>query len=134
MSVSARRWGPVTLVGSSLLSSCALFGYDFDAYGPAPTARPASGGVNADPSENQAGEGGRRALRPEIAGVGGQAEGELGGADQGGESAAGCRALSCEAESKQCGAATDGCGRPLDCGQCFWWFEVCSQNRCIIAQ
>jgi len=24
----------------------------------------------------------------------------------------------------------DGCGGPLDCGGCFWWFQDCQQNVC----
>jgi hypothetical protein len=53
-------------------------------------------------------------------------------AGAGGEAGAtGCAPVDCEAPV-QCGAVDDGCGRSTDCGPCFWWFEQCHENRCVI--
>jgi hypothetical protein len=62
---------------------------------------------------------------------------------EGGSDAGGARgeagARSCEPElfacldaGAQCGSVEDSCGRALDCGQCFWWFEQCQHNHCVI--
>lgn len=65
----------------------------------------------------------------------------LGGAPAaGGESASGeAGAPSCGPElfacfdaGAQCGSVVDSCGRALDCGVCFWWFEQCQHNQCVI--
>jgi hypothetical protein len=63
-------------------------------------------------------------------GAGGQGEGGQGGS--GGEGVTECKPRGCWEAEAQCGPLDDGCGEPLDCGPCFWWFEECLQNRCVI--
>lgn len=43
-----------------------------------------------------------------------------------------CVPRDCFEAEAQCGTLENGCGKPLDCGPCFWWFEECALNRCII--
>lgn len=63
--------------------------------------------------------------------------GEAGAAAKGTRAAAG--APSCEPQASacldaqaQCGAIVDACGRTIDCGSCFWWFEQCHYNLCVV--
>ena len=52
------------------------------------------------------------------------------GANQGAELLdLGCVATNCAQRQYTCGATTDGCGVPLDCGSCS--SGVCSKNQCV---
>jgi hypothetical protein len=62
-----------------------------------------------------------------------RSEGGAGGARGGGEGEGGsCQPRGCFEAQAMCGRLDDGCGAELDCGQCFWWFEQCLENRCAI--
>lgn len=129
-------------------SACAVIGYDFGDYQRASSGN-SNGGV---PSEAATALAGEAPLSPEptpfgVAGapfdVGG-APSDIAGAPGateaqalpvGGEGgAAGCVPLGCLEQAVECGPATDGCGRELDCGGCFWWFLECRQNACVIVE
>lgn len=57
---------------------------------------------------------------------------QTGGGEGGGAGAPECEPQHCWGLGAQCGPIDDGCGGELDCGRCFWWFEACAENRCII--
>jgi hypothetical protein len=62
--------------------------------------------------------------------------GEAGEAADGARAAAGApsepQASACLDAQAQCGSITDACGRNIDCGPCFWWFEQCHHNLCVV--
>jgi hypothetical protein len=43
----------------------------------------------------------------------------------------GCKAITCDSQGVQCGAASDGCGGVLDCGGCMQG-SVCEQGKCNV--
>ena len=113
-------------------SACALAGYDFGDYQRAP--------INDEPNPSgDAGDGGARNNTGPVTatafGVGGQGTAGDGEAN-GGERNTTCAPQTCLDQELECGPSPsgDGCGQPLDCGACFWWFQVCRQNRCEISE
>jgi hypothetical protein len=126
-----RRGAEPWLVLCGLLTSaCALVGYDFDHYhaGAAePTATMSSSGGGDEPAATTFSAGG---VSEEPA-----PDGDPAGGNPGGEAgAAACQPRGCSILPASCGVLDDGCGTPLDCGQCFWWFEECRQHLCQIPQ
>jgi hypothetical protein len=133
-----------------LTGACALAGYDFGDYERAPVA--ASTGGDSAGSAN-----GIATTATPFASAGGNtstAAGQGAGGDStvsasGGASASGapstsggareeptpfCVPRGCFELELACGPADDGCGQPLDCGACFWWFQKCVENRCEIPE
>jgi hypothetical protein len=105
-------------------SACALAGYDFDDYqrGAAdePTATTySSGGAADEPTATTYSSGGASNVSSEA-----------------GQSGAGgaCEPRGCSLLPASCGVIDDGCGAPLDCGQCLWWFEECRHQLCEIVE
>jgi hypothetical protein len=41
-----------------------------------------------------------------------------------------CMPRSCNAMQVECGSASDGCGRQLDCGQCHLFGQTCDAGKC----
>jgi hypothetical protein len=135
-------WLWATLSGLTT-SACALAGYDFDQYRPdspdaAATTFSSLGGAAEVPlagaashAGGAAGEGGAAA-----AAEGGSVAGGEGGAAATGEggTAGKCEPRGCFTLPASCGVVDDGCGKQLDCGECFWWFEECRQHVCEISQ
>jgi hypothetical protein len=117
----------VSFVSLGLLScACAFTGYDFDDYKPAMSGA-ASSSAKQPATAGKAGAPSDGGSQPEAGGAS-QSAGGVGGE-------AACRPLDCLQLQAECGIiAGDGCGNPLDCGGCFWWFEECSQNVCIIVE
>jgi hypothetical protein len=136
-----------------LTGACALAGYDFGDYERAPVTTSASGAgtagsangisITATPFASAAGETSATAGQ----GAGGDATtsaaGESGApgvpeatAGSGEEPTPFCAPRSCFELGLACGPAPsgDGCGQPLDCGPCFWWFQECVENRCEIPE
>lgn len=63
--------------------------------------------------------------------------GEAGAAAEGTRASAGApscdpQVSACLDAQAQCGAIADSCGRSIDCGPCFWWFEQCHHNLCVV--
>lgn len=127
-----------------LPSACALAGYDFGDYERASTNHEESttGGV-AEAAAGEAGEAGE-AAGGQMSAMGGTASAGTGSVGPvastfgaGGESTgSACQPQGCFEQQLECGLAPsgDGCGQPLDCGACFWWFQECRQNRCEITE
>lgn len=145
----SRTWLSLT---ACLTGSCALTGYDFGDYEPAPVngdQRPGAGGETLDDESL----GGRRLRgRSETGGAAGEPAGDgavelvssafgvggavaaNAGAGAGQNTGRPCQPRSCFEQGLLCGPALDTCGQPLDCGVCFWWFQECHQNRCEIPE
>lgn len=132
-----------------LTGACALAGYDFGDYERAPVTTSASaagtsGSANAStlttPSigGEPSGASGRSTAGDAASGTAGEAPANAAGA--GGAAGAeptpfgACEPRSCFELGLACGPADDGCGQPLDCGACFWWFQECVENRCEIPE
>jgi hypothetical protein len=140
--VVARPW---LALAALLTSACALTGYDFGDYRGATGNREPSAAAGAG-GESEAGSGGSEPTGPLVTtafGVGGESLGTAGaGESVGGAGTAGaaqnvggaCEPRGCFEQGLVCGPADDGCGQPLDCGGCFWWFQQCRQNRCEIPE
>lgn len=128
-----------------LTGACALAGYDFGDYERAPaTTSPGAAGtagsgssisITATPFASAAGETSAAAGQ----GAGGDdqisragASSEAGGPGEGPTPL--CVPRGCFELGLACGPAADGCGLPLDCGPCFWWFQECVDNRCKIPE
>jgi hypothetical protein len=121
-------------------SACALAGYDFGDYEQAQVSTDDGASAGAGGADTTA----SNPVLPIAStfGVGGETAGETagestGGQGAGGESAGGaCEPQSCFQQQLECGQVPtgDGCGQPLDCGACFWWFQECRLNRCKIAE
>jgi hypothetical protein len=132
-------------------SACALTGYGFDDYergeptaaseptalgGEPNTSVPfdvtlattAAGGEKPnDGADSRGGAGG------DPMGSGSDAANRAAGAGAG----AACRPQTCLELGLECGESPqlpNGCGTPVDCGACFWWFQRCRQNRCVISE
>ena len=110
-------------------SACALTGYDFDQYQPA-TAGGGAAAVEPYSSKPKLLEtaGQPTQLAGGCSGDGGGSAAEQG--PSGAETEAGCEPKSCLDLAVECGVTDDGCGEPLDCGGCFWWFLDCQANVC----
>jgi len=151
----------LTLLGLQS-AACVALGYDFGDYGAASpgsagSSEPAPGGSNDGPAATTAegGADGVVASGQGGQGVAGSDDGPIlttfcagggphvqasgasgasgGGSDEGGRGPKPeCLPRDCWGAEAECGASDDGCGQPLDCGVCFWWFEACANNRCII--
>jgi hypothetical protein len=145
-----------------LTHACALTGYDFDDYERATMngdQREGDGGDGDSAGDESAGDdsetggAGTEPAGPLVAsifGVGGDDSARAGAANNGSandgiggaDAAAGqntggdraCRPRDCFEQGLPCGLADDACGRPLDCGACFWWFQECRPNRCEIPE
>jgi hypothetical protein len=109
--------------------ACALTGYDFGDYERAGSATNAT-------AAGAAGEAGRaNDVTPFSVGLSGAGDGGAGGA---GDPDAACEPQTCFALGLECGPGPqygkDGCGAELDCGGCFWWFQECRQNTCVIPE
>ena len=112
-----------------LSCACAFTGYDFDDYKPAMSGD-ASSSAKQPAAAGEAGAPSDGGSPPETGG----ASQSAGGAGGIGVEAA-CQPLDCLQLQTECGVvADDGCGNPLDCGSCFWWFEECRQNVCEITE
>lgn len=131
-----------------LTGACALAGYDFSDYERAPVTTSTGGGDSAGSANGiattatpfasaggdtsaAAGQGASGEVTSSTAGAPG-ASGASGGAGE--EPTPFCVPRSCFELGLACGPADDGCGQPLDCGACFWWFQECVENRCEIPQ
>jgi hypothetical protein len=119
-------------------AACALVGYDFDGYREAPAAAGAPSQDAISMSEADAAQAGDAPLVASTFSAGGAAQ-ELGEAGRGGQAGQGvsppCEPRGCFEQGAECGPlADDGCGSQLHCGVCFWWFEVCEKNSCIIPE
>ena len=128
----ARRAQWLVLFGLAS-GGCALVGYDFDQYqsqSPTPPIEHAAAGDGGEggepPATNErgaAGEGGATESPPSLR------------APSGGEGGAGpCQSRGCFDQQAECGVIDDGCGAPLDCGACLWWFQECRRNLCQLAE
>jgi hypothetical protein len=136
-------------------SACALAGYDFDDYEraePKATSEPTA--VGGDPSTSvpfdvtlsttTAAAGGEKPDDGADArdGAGASATSSGGDAATRADTAeagagAGCRPQTCFELGLECGSSPplpNSCGMPVDCGACFWWFQECRQNRCVIPE
>jgi hypothetical protein len=60
----------------------------------------------------------------------GQTCGGAGVANQCGTGTGGCNKLTCDVQSVDCGAASDGCGGLLDCGGCELGY-TCERGDCV---
>jgi hypothetical protein len=123
-----RALRPWLLLFGLVSSACALTGYDFDQYQPA-----TAGGGAAAESDNAKPKLTETAGQPSVlaGGNGGERSAGAGAvADGPGAAGAGCEPKSCFDLAVECGATDDGCGGPLDCGGCFWWFQDCQANTC----
>jgi len=134
-----RRWGSVGLL-TLATSACALTGYDFGDYeraavnsAPAGAAGAAGAAGEANPFSTSlpssgAGEGGAAVTLPSEGGAAAKPPSEGG--------AGATTRPTCFALGVECGPIPDGdgCGKPLECGACFWWFHECRQNRCVIPE
>ena len=128
------RW----MLGLSLASTaCAAIGYDFGDYQQASSSGGASTMANPSPvgsDSGAAGEGPSPNTSTGNGGFGGARDGcearSEGGAAEAPSSPDGCVPRDCVEQALECGAADDGCGAPLDCGGCFWWFLECRHNVC----
>ena len=110
-----------------LTGACALAGYDFGDYERAPSTTTA-GGASAAGSAN-----GIAITGAPFASAGGEASANAAGAAGAGpEPSTFCEPRGCFELGLACGPAYDGCGQPLDCGPCFWWFQECVENRCEV--
>ncbi|HEX2871547.1 MAG TPA: hypothetical protein VHP33_09830 [Polyangiaceae bacterium] len=143
LAVTSRLWfaalGLVT-------GACALAGYDFGDYERAPVTTSAGGadtaGSGISLTATPFASGGDDASSTAGHGAGGDET--SGGAGAPGASGASgafgeaptpvCVPRGCFELGLACGPADDGCGRPLDCGPCFWWFQECVENRCEIPE
>lgn len=152
----SRSWPALAAL---FINACALAGYDFGDYrgatvnGEASAGAEHDGDTGASGGESELGTAGRDSgsgngggsaepagplVTASTFGVGGETAGgdNTGGStDAGGASGSGaCEPRGCFEQGLVCGPADDGCGRPLDCGGCFWWFQECRQNRCEIPE
>lgn len=136
---TSRLW-PAAL--GLVAGSCALAGYDFGDYERAPVA--AAGSAASAGSANAI-----AITATPFASVGGETstsgQGNAGQATANSSGAAGaageeptplCQPRGCFELGLACGPAPhdDGCGQALDCGPCFWWFQECVENRCVIPE
>lgn len=143
---------PCRWVGVGLLalvpSACALAGYDFGDYeraavnsapagaaGEANATNPFSTSLSSSGAASE-GEGkGKGGAAPSLPSEG---EGGAGAAPSLPTVEPTCAPRSCFALGLECGPIPEGegCGQlpPPDCGGCFWWFQECRQNRCVIPE
>jgi hypothetical protein len=151
--LTSRSW---LALAALVTHACALTGYDFSDYERATTKdEPRTGaggdGAGGDGTGADSGRG-----ESETAGVGTQppdplvastfgvgddsgaagasANNGVGGEAAGQNTDGACQPRDCFEQGLSCGPTDDRCGRPLDCGTCFWWFQECRQNRCEIPQ
>jgi hypothetical protein len=135
-----------------LSGACAAFGYDFDEYQAADahgSGGTTTAGARSRSTDLEPDAGGERstkvagitaaagATEPEEPAAGGAGAASAGAAGElcvGGAGAVttSCATTSCSDTGAQCGSRDDGCGKLLDCGPCFWWFETCQDNLCVI--
>jgi hypothetical protein len=132
-------------------SACALAGYDFGGYERAPvTSEPPA--VGGEPSTSvpvditltaTTAAGGEKPNDGADArdGAGASATSSGGDAANSAETAgAACRPQTCLELGLECGESPplpNRCGMRgmlADCGACFWWFQECRQNRCVIPE
>ena len=119
--VTSRLW-PASL--GLFAGACALAGYDFGDYERAPVTSTATGGTATAGTTNAI-----AITATPFASVGGEA-GAAGATGE--EPTPLCAPRGCFELGLACGPASDGCGQPLDCGPCFWWFQECVENRCEV--
>jgi hypothetical protein len=134
-------------------SACALAGYNFGDYERGePTATSEPTAVGGEPSTSvpfdatlttSIAAGGEKPNDGADArdGAGASATSSGGDAANSADTAgAACRPQTCLELGLECGdspSLPSSCGMrgtPLDCGACFWWFQKCRQNRCVIPE
>jgi hypothetical protein len=135
-------------------SACALAGYDFGGYERGePTATSEPPAVGGEPSTSvpfdvtltttTPAAGGEKPNDGADARDGAGASATSSGGDAAnsaetaGAGAGGCPPQTCFELGLECGESPprpSSCETPVDCGACFWWFQECRQNRCVIPE